>query len=281
MTHQRASCDSQGSTPSKRNATTQTACASDFHDMAEQVGASPTRTQLDEVRQHPTFVATTLLFALVVARVLIVTDFRASTALAVVAAAGVVDVALGVIVSSWWVLVVGIYVIADARRRTTSDDVTADRAFNIQSASAIFLLVLAPWVVTAALAAFFLLSAWLDRKATAAGQPPDPWKGAKFLSLGLIALLVLMPTMWLPVEVLQREGQDDPWVGYVLSVEDEWTSIFVEPERDVRRVRSETVTERLLCKLGTGMPENSVLGILLSDRATIECETILGRPIFE
>jgi hypothetical protein len=54
--------------------------------------------------------------------------------------------------------------------------------------------------------------------------------------------------VWLPAEVLHIQNQT-PVVGYVVAIEDDWTTILLEDGRTVEEIRSGDLLGREVCNL--------------------------------
>jgi hypothetical protein len=66
------------------------------------------------------------------------------------------------------------------------------------------------------------------------------------LIVGQTAFTTLNGTPWLPAERI-RVSQQRAFTGFVLSVDDQWTSVLVNSDRSVRRIKSSAVSSREVC----------------------------------
>jgi hypothetical protein len=191
---------------------------------------------------HAPLLGSMLLFVLVVVRVMRVAAFDPATAAALVRESGTLEIVLGVLVTSFPPLLLGgivcLLMLAVVNRESGS---VRDLAFGAALAGLLLLTVVLPWTsliaYSIALVAVIVLARLLQ------------WSGEFIVLLMSVVLIVLtVSEVWLPPEEILLEGGTDT-VGYVLSVEPEWTTILEEADRSILLVPSEDVISRKVCNL--------------------------------
>jgi hypothetical protein len=64
--------------------------------------------------------------------------------------------------------------------------------------------------------------------------------------VGQTAITTLNETPWIPAERI-RVSHQRPFTGFVLSADDQWTSVLVNSDRSIRRIKSSAVMSRKVC----------------------------------
>jgi hypothetical protein len=229
----------------------------------------------DFVLEHLALVTTTAVFILVIAEVLAVARMNVATALTIVATSGAVEVALAIIVSSYWAVILLLYLTADAwrriARRAERSTATPIKTQAFFGAIAVAVVAWQAVVMVIALAAGFgYMDRWWEQKR---GIGPEPWTGSGTAAFGLFILLfIIAPTVWLPTEVISTDDLKDPVVGYVLATEDGWTSVLRDEDRSVLRFKSQTVTDRVICTPASQSHGRSLVELLLDPSIVVSCE---------
>lgn len=112
-----------------------------------------------------------------------------------------------------------------------------------------------------------LFEAWRVRR----GHPPRPRPDGFDSTIGASALPVLAILIvaifisdrpWLPSERLSFKGQE-PVAGYVLSEDDQWTTVMHDDTRVVVRHPTPALTERTICALDGARSSQPPLALLL------------------
>jgi hypothetical protein len=101
-----------------------------------------------------------------------------------------------------------------------------------------------------------------------------------YVMFGAAAFLLLdtalTPRMWLPSEVLE-DSEGRLVVGYVTSVESQWTTILTEPNRSILWVKSESVVRRHVCDLHPDDSSPSIMQMWLRTVPNPPCP--ITRPL--
>lgn len=96
--------------------------------------------------------------------------------------------------------------------------------------------------------AFRRLSRWLIKRGHDVNPDnADPIR-TEFLQtfmMGVVAAVVTVPAIWLPTEIINVRGSE-PKVGYVLSMQDQWTT-FLDRDKKIHTVKSSQVESRSAC----------------------------------
>jgi hypothetical protein len=221
--------------------------------------------------------STLVLFGIVIVKVLLVTKGDLYTALGVIKSAGVVAVVVGATLSilpiaAVALLGIGIY--------TSVSRWPLPAGWRRPQAGAYALLVVAlcfiftpRYIVTRAGVLIPLAGGILERLLRVAQQhwvnrirhrTPSPrgqflsrWSQLRIYRLPRIATVMLLLTvvynpilfaMWLPHEAVHAPGRPQPViVGYVLDDSGGWTSMLTSGDRKLIRVKSDTISDRVLC----------------------------------
>ena len=219
---------------------------------------------------------TASVFVFITFRVLLAVRMNTATALAVVSTAGVVEVALGIAISSYWMVLLILYATCDAWRRISNrkGHRNAD-AFLLQGVLGIVALVVAPFWGVVAVVGLTILFGYTDRfLKSKRGIEEEPWIMA--LTLFLIAF-VIGQSIWLPTEVIITNEREDAIIGYVLDADSEWISILREDDRYVERLRSDFVVYRAICTLPEGRPGFALIQLVLDSTFVFPCEVVPTR----
>ncbi|MEX2251475.1 MAG: hypothetical protein WD895_05325 [Acidimicrobiia bacterium] len=245
--------------------------------MTTSAPAEPNDRSWSGLQPHVGLIATLALFIFVVARILFVARMNTITARAVVATSGAVEVALGIVTSSYWALILLAFVILDVGRRVAARsgrDTGALLALEVLvGLIAVFLV---PFWVAVALNGFVLLFQFLDeRREKKTGFSAAPIENAMAYVWGLVlSVFVLGGTVWLPPEVIEIDSSR-PVVGYVLSADAQWTSILTEAGRIVIVRESESVVGRTICAFPTDRQPPSLIELTLDPVDDRLCEDVV------
>ncbi len=237
--------------------------------------SAETRSLTDLVLEHLALAATTAVFMFVAVRVLVVVRMNIDTALAVVSTAGAVEVALAIIISSYWAVILTLYLIADAwRRRSHRAGRSIKSPLNLQLFVGLMAIVFVPWTVVALFGvlsvAYGYMDAWLEK---VRGIEPEPWTSSGLLA-GLLVFVAFFvaSNVWLPPEVIATDDLQDPFVGYVLATDDGWTSVLEDEERTIVRIKSSLVTSRVVCTMSGEGGRGSLIEVFLEPANVVSCE---------
>ena len=219
---------------------------------------------------------TAALFVFVAFRVLLAVRMNTDTALAVVSTSGVVEVALGIAISSYWMVLLIVYAMSDAWRRIANrrGDRSTDTLL-LQFITGFVALLFAPfWGVVLVVGLTILfghVERLLERKR---GLAEEPW--IVTFTLFLVAF-VIGQSVWLPTEVIITNERDDAIIGYVLDADSEWISVLRDDDRYVERLRSESVVYRALCTLPEGRPGFALIQAIQEPTFVFPCEAVPTR----
>lgn len=188
------------------------------------------------------------------------------TARAVVAANGVVEVALGVLASSYWLLILLVFMILDTWRRVwkrAGRDVWLVRVSQIIVGAIALLLV--PLLIAGFYVGVLFLFQWLDerREKKKPSRKASPIDNALAQVWGLVAAYFISGgAVWLPPEVLTLEAEQ-PVVAYVLASDAQWTSVLGEADRRVSIHLSSDIRTRTLCTTGIDRNPFALVEVIL------------------
>lgn len=193
-------------------------------------------------QDHAPFLASVVLFLLVVIRVLRVSGFDPATAATLVRESGLVTIALGALVGSLPALLVGaafyLVILAMGGPGESSHRAAAWTAAVILWS---LLTILLPWISLLTTTALLVVLVLVQRKLK--------WRLEYFAVLGFLSFLLLdQPRMWLPPENVAIASRE-PTVAYVLSVDSEWTTLLREDNRAIVIVENADVMSRTVCNL--------------------------------
>jgi hypothetical protein len=203
---------------------------------------------------------------LVVTRLLSVTNFQTDVALALLASAGVGNVVIGTAVTSLAVaapiLGIALYDVGmafyRAGRRAVVSVSLAPLLFG-------FGVLLTPTVVALAVLGAFIGSQLTGKALDRMGKPiirkPDTPLGYWFtLAFPILTFAALFSGPWMPAEAIDTAGRTV--VGYVTSVEGDWTQVLTYQPRSVESIRSDTITRRYLCSVSSWWGSKSLLDLV-------------------
>lgn len=128
-------------------------------------------------------------------------------------------------------------------------------------------------VSIAVLVLFNFGDVWLERRR---GIKPEPWRagGTAAISFFLAVFLFAAP-VWVPAEAIALEGEE-PITGYVVGVDAGWTTILVEDDRSILKVRSDEVKERLVCSTDENPPGKSLIQFVVGSSDPVQCTEALS-----
>jgi len=228
------------------------------------------------VWQHLGLLITTAIFVFVVLRVLIVSRMSTATALAVFATSGVFQVALGILVSSYSVVLLIVLLLFDGRRRVAT---RAERSSLVpllwEAAISVVIIVFVPWFPALVFLVLVVASEYVDRRLDSRSTP-DPWNSPLVLIVTLIILSVVMaPSVWLPAEVIDSD-ESEALVGYVLADGADWTSVLLEGDRYVVRVPSDSVNSRIVCTPREKPLDRTLVEYAIGTATFVSCDAALA-----
>jgi len=205
--------------------------------------------KIQEVSANKT-TTTLLLFGYFVAKILCVARGDLLTGLAVLSESGLVAVVLGALVSSLPVLAA--VTLAVSLHAAIADGSRAHPRWFWYALGAVALLTLwfTPWYLTVgAIALAVILGVW-DQGHPVRGERGRARAGATVLAavLVVVGLYSTLLTMWLPHEALTVAGGQR--VGYVINVNDRWTTVLITKSRRVEHLRTDEITSRTTCRGG-------------------------------
>lgn len=183
-----------------------------------------------------------------------VAQFEPSTSVALIRAAGPVQVLLGSLLVQLPLLLAILFF------QTTLwliDSVFTSKGFESKHSYAamvlLVLLMVMPWRASAVgvIAGLSYLGYRRFRKPSSAVWP--------FWSI-LLVYVALGSQVWLPAEQI-RLSSADVLVGYVVSQEAEWTSVLKESERTIVQVRTTQIIGRRVCNLGEVGERTTILDL--------------------
>jgi hypothetical protein len=206
-------------------------------------------TILTFAREHPTLVATAALVALVVLRVTLVTRGNVTSATALVASAGVVQVGLSTLlwvfpgVANFLFVMGGILTIDLIRRVTPLTLWHLWLLAFIPLALYVFTLSsLMYWAVTLIMVSVI---GWIRQRHLTVKVP---YLYVNILwALPFFVVLSLDTPVWMPAEIVDR-GNDGPIVGYIVEREPDWTTILEEEDRRIIHVPSKGIEGMTVCQ---------------------------------
>jgi hypothetical protein len=191
---------------------------------------------------HAPLLATGLIFAFIVVRVLRVSEFDPATATTLIRESGPVSVVTGVLATSLPDLMIPGMVFLLILAQGGPGTPTQRRAAILTVGTAFLVLVVViPWA--------FLLRVFLLLVVIFFAQRRLKWPLEYFAVVAvLVTFLLDVPVMWLPPERVELMSRDNV-TGYVLATDSEWTSVLLEEDREVLIVRTYEVSERTVCNV--------------------------------
>jgi hypothetical protein len=231
--------------------------------------------------------ATLLLFTLFFVKAFVVGYFDITVALSIVSSSGLLSVIVGTMTSAlpiiaaigllfWVIFLPSLLRLIYYRASQAPDNVSRDIQL-ITTAGLTILLVAIPiftspqdlfttalWLGTLAGVLIYGHTWWWTRRRLARSdfaQDPNAWSragdhladvearrlGAAFLAfgLGIFFVAILLPQMWLPAERIVLRGSSV--IAYVLEDDGDWTSLLLEEDRSIMRVKSDLIQSRTIC----------------------------------
>lgn len=252
-------------------------CICNTVDVSERNHISPVR---KIIANHFALVATTALFVFVAIRILVVAGMQPPTALAIMSSAGAVQVTLGVMVASFWVLpalgfLIGVKWLILARGEP------GQGAMGLIALSFISMILFAPWksaLMITALAIALEASDFVFERWRGINRDLVSGSGMMVLALAFFVFLA-SPAVWLPAEVLTVQEEDSSEhtqiVGYVLNDSEGWASILTEATRVVLRVSSTSVKQRDICAIDRRLTGPSVMSFFVRGTEVPLCSDLL------
>ncbi len=195
---------------------------------------------------HIGVVASVALFVIIVVRVLMVSGFNSTTAMAIVQEVGAGQVMLGSVLASGWILaaggclLLGLLVLRGMRWREWWDSGLLNIALPVLT----FCLWLLPLVVIFGLVAFIALTGVVRRK-RGRRPPSDALVG----TAGLIFLVLVLfgsTTPWVPASRI--DPRDEPaYVGYIFKETDGELLVLRKSTRRLERIQESDLASRDWC----------------------------------
>lgn len=207
---------------------------------------------------HLPFLASLALFVAVVVRVLRVSEFDIGTATTLMRETGPVTLVLGVLVTSLPGLVIAaafyLMILAVGGPGTR---LQRRAAYVATLALWLVLTALVPWTTLIVVTLLLLGLYFFQRKFR--------WS-LEFFAVATVVLTLFLdqPQVWLPPEIIDLADRG-PVVGYVVSVDGEWTTILEEDHRQVDVVPSTSVHGRTVCNLSPRTSARTLGQILNGD----------------
>lgn len=220
---------------------------------AESLEPDSGRTFRSFVRDHPTLAATAVVIVVFVVRVLVIADGSLPTIYGLLTTVDPATLALSTLLTLYPTVlyvasVVALLTFVDVRREVMDAPRWLNYAPYVFALDLIYLS-FSWWLV---ILFIFVLNASVplleDVRARRRGErlPRRPVLNFIVVGSGLITLVFTTEATWLPVEEI-RLRQSESVVGYVLETESEWTSVLLDEDRTLLRVRTSDVLSRELC----------------------------------
>lgn len=213
---------------------------------------------LAAISSHLPLLATVLLFALTIVRVLRVSAFDPATATALVRESGPVAIVIGVLVTSFpsllWILAYFLVLLAHggpgshAQRRF---------AWLVALAAWYLLTVVEPWPALLIASAFLIVVFIVQRRLK--------WSVEVFaITATIVASFLDVPRMWLPPERVDLAGAKTV-TAYVLSVDSDWTTLLEEVDRRILVVPTGDIIGRTVCNVTRVLRSRTISQILFGE----------------
>jgi hypothetical protein len=225
-------------------------------------------------RANPALTIAVITGAVIVARLLAVSDWRVEVGVAILGSAGVTNVLLG---SALMLVPFAAPASAIYFAETARSYYAVGRRAYLSALGAIVAgyvsFISTPVALLALLAVFFAVAAIYTFARSRQGRPLvrrklDPIEYVVTVALvPLLWTLLTFTTPWLPVENITVNGQ--PIVGYVSSSDSRWTEVLVHDPRVLRIFETSEISSREPCQL----PKTSIYGSL---REVLNAKEILA-----
>jgi hypothetical protein len=222
-----------------------------------------------QAESHVGLLVSGAIFVWVAVRALVAGGFNPTVALAVLAESDVLQVGLGLLVSTYSLILVGLFVAAAIWFASIEKNRYSEIAIAIMASLVVFV---AEWtVVVAALgmaALGIVLASWRNRARQRKGFGKVPFIEPEAVAFFLVLAFFFTPPMWLPPEVITTSAGTE--VGYVLNIDNEWASVLVVHEPEVIRLKASDITDREICQHRS--PAGSLLSLMFGETtATSDC----------
>jgi hypothetical protein len=238
-----------------------------------------------EWKEHITIAIGVISTLIIVMRLLVVADFDAQTAYAVLKSGGTTPILLGVSLSYVWAIAaVGAILVfyVDKQNRSAGDNAGSAAVFAIIVATIVNVLTapIVVWAFSISVALLIFITSLVlylifhagDRAQALLDQAEEHVaaglrasrsaqralrrrhkraKAGLFFSLAVIAIIMITDkSPWLPIEVINVSGSSKQYVGYVLSVDDNTLALLNDRPRQVEyvQVKNQTVNRRICVK---------------------------------
>jgi hypothetical protein len=224
--------------------------------------------------RHIGLITTAFIFVFVVTEVLVASRMNVATATAIISSAGAIDVALGVLTASYSPVILILLFTVDAWRAITD---WRPLPVYLEAGLILTTLVFVPLdgalVSIAILVVFNLGDVWFERRR---GIRPEPWRAGGTAAITFfVAVFLFAAPVWVPAEAIAIEGRE-PINGYVVGIDADWTTILVEDDRSIMMIRSDGITERLVCTTDEDPPDKSVMQLVIGSSDPIQCTEALA-----
>ena len=216
---------------------------------------------------HIGLLVTGLLIMWVVLKVLAVWAFQPATAAAILAGSNPTEIILGSLAFLIPVVVlvaaIALILMRELDRRSSRDTSYSRPWAFIVTVSWLLTLVLAMaplWF--SALALLAVLGSLVLAGSYPLDGAPSRWRP---ILKGLVAWIILAAVLltlfvgtWISAEALDVEDTQ-PFVGYVLAVDDPWTALLIEETRKVEYIETNSIRARVVCKESSSIWTDSLL----------------------
>lgn len=227
---------------------------------------------VSRVEPHLALVISGLLFVWVAIRAMVVGGLNPTVALAILAESDVLHVGLGLLVSTYSLILLGLLFVANKwvkeRRRKGEDDYFAQVA---RAGMALLFVTTAPWKMVAGAAGGFalgwLVGKWRRRWRKQRRVADRPFMEPEAAAALFVSVLVLSTPMWLPAEMITTSSGSE--VGYVLNIDNGWASVLLADKPEVVRLAALEIKERTVCE--SGRPQASLLSLTLGKSRLPDC----------